>query len=197
MNKEDIQLYEMETVSDLAIKMRDGITLYGDLYRCKTDKPCPVILCRYIFRKEEFARHWAIYEPSYYVKHGYHVFIQDIRGTGKSEGEFLRFTADGKDGYDTIEWLAKQSWCDGNVGMFGNFYAGFLQYAAAYEQPPHLKAICPFQTNVTLNRNNNTRGFLFASHIGWCMSRIIERMKDGWYDQALTDKMLPVFENYF
>ncbi len=186
----------MEIITNIPTAMRDGITLYGNLYKAEGNKKCPTILFRYIFKKERAGRNWKIYNPEFYVKAGYNVFVQDVRGTGVSEGEFERFTADGKDGYDTIEWLATQPWCDGNVGMFGNFYAGFLQFAAAAERPPHLKAICPFQTSVVLNRDNNNRGFLFSSHIGWCLSRILERVKEGWYDEELANRLIPQMEVY-
>ena len=53
--------------------------------------------------------------------------------------------------------------------MIGNYFAGYLQLMAAAEQPPHLKALCPFQTSVSLNRDCDNRGFLFYSHVGWCM----------------------------
>ncbi len=189
--------FKMETIKNLVTVVRDGTRLYGDLYKPEGEGKYPAILLRFIFKKDNYSRTWEVYDPIRFVKAGYAVFVQDIRGTGVSEGEFLRFTADGKDGYDTIEWMAQQSWCDGNVGMFGNFYAGFLQFAAAAERPPHLRAICPFQTSVTLNRDNNTRGFLFASHIGWCLSRVIDRLKDGWYDEETTAEYLPMLQAYF
>lgn len=197
MPKEKIIQHKMEIITDIKTIMRDGTVLYGDLYKPQGEGKFPAILLRYIFKKENLARNWEIYEPFHFVKAGYAVFIQDVRGTGKSEGELRRFTADGLDGYDTIEWMAEQPWCDGNVGMMGNFYSGFLQFAAAAERPPHLRCICPFQTSVTLNRHNNTRGFMFASHIGWCLSRIIDRMKDGWYDEKTTAKYLPILQEYF
>lgn len=186
-----------ERITGIPTRMRDGVTLYGDLYKPVGDGRYPAILCRYVFRKENMARNWEFYNPANYTKNGYAVFIQDVRGLGESDGEFVRFTADGPDGYDTIEWMAAQSWCDGNVGMFGHFFSGFLQFAAAAEQPPHLRTICPFQTGVTLNRDNDTRGFMFASHIGWCLSRILDRMKDGRYDEQMTMRLKPQIEAFF
>jgi uncharacterized protein len=186
-----------ELITNIPARMRDGVTLYGDLYKPAGEGRRPAILCRYIFRKENMARSWELYNPYYYTQRGYAVFIQDVRGLGQSEGEFTRFTADGRDGYDTIEWMAEQSWCDGNVGMFGHFYSGFLQYAAALEHPPHLRAICPIQTGVTLNRNNDARGFLFASHIGWCLSRVLDRMDDGRYDDQTVARLRPRIEAFF
>ena len=68
--------------------------------------------------------------------------MQDCRGTGASEGEFLPFN-EGEDGYDTVEWVASRPWSDGKVGMLGGSYHGSTQWAAAKEQPPHLNAIFP------------------------------------------------------
>ena len=176
--------------------MRDGVILRGDLYRPQEQGKYPLLLWRSIFRKNTLARAFQQYVPSYFVQCGYVVFIQDVRGLGESDGEFDRFTADGKDGYDTIEWLAGQDYCDGNIGMIGNYYAGYLQLMAAAEAPPHLKAICPMQTSVSINRDCDNRGFMFYSHVGWCMSRQINRLRDGRYDWETTDKYLPMLLDY-
>lgn len=176
--------------------MRDGVVLRGDLYRPAEQGKVPLLLWRTIFRKNTLGRAFGQYDPAYFVRQGYAVFIQDARGLGESNGEFDRFTADGKDGYDTIEWLAGQPYCDGNIGMIGNYFAGYLQLMAAAEQPPHLKALCPFQTSVSINRDCDNRGFLFYSHVGWCMSRQISRLRDGRYDRETTEKYLPMLMDY-
>lgn len=69
--------------------------------------------------------------------------IPDIRGVGKSEGD-ITFDR-GKDGYDLIEWIAEQPWCNGNVGMIGMSAFAMAQYTIAGENPPHLKAVFPFE----------------------------------------------------
>ena len=117
--------------------MRDGVVLRGDLYKPMERGKYPLLLWRTIFRKNTMARAFGQYDPAWFVRHGYALLIQDVRGLGESDGEFDRFTADGKDGYDTIEWLAAQAYCDGNIGMMGSYYAGYLQLMAAAEHPPH------------------------------------------------------------
>ena len=181
----------MLTLFNLEVPMRDGTVLRGDLYRPAGEGRWPALLLRTVFRKRDMSRSFSQYDPAYYVKRGYAVFIQDVRGLGESDGEFDRFTADGPDGYDTVEWLAVQPWCTGAVGMFGSYFAGYLQIMAALEAPPHLKAVCPMQTSVSINRDCDNRGFLFSSHIGWCMSRLINRLRDGRYDPETTAQMLP------
>lgn len=182
---------EMVCQFDHCISMRDGVVLRGNLFRPAGQTPCPVLVLRTVFRKDWMGRGYGQYDPSFWVRHGYAVYIQDVRGLGASEGEFDRFTSDGLDGYDTIEALAACDWCDGQVGMIGSYFAGYAQLMAAAEHPPHLKAICPMQTSVSINRNCDNRGFLFASHIGWCTSRLVSRLRDGRYSEQVTQKYLP------
>jgi putative CocE/NonD family hydrolase len=78
---------------------------------------------------------------------GYAFVNSDLRGRGSSEGEWKpenNFTVEGKDGYDSVEWIASQDWCDGNVGMIGASHAAYFQWLTALEKPPHLKAIAPW-----------------------------------------------------
>lgn len=177
-------------------KMRDGVTLYGDLYLPEKEGSYPAIVIRYMYDKSDIRKQWYIYDPADFVARGYAVFVQDVRGTGESEGDFFPWVADGKDGYDTVEWVAGQEWCDGNVGMMGLSFFGFSQLVAAVERPPHLRAICPFQTGLTLNINNNVRGFVFSSHIGWILSMALARLKKGWYTEQTAKEYIPVIEEY-
>lgn len=186
----------MRVAFDTEIPMRDGVTLRGDLYRPDTAEKVPALLIRTVFSKDLFGRCFGQYDPSWFVRRGYAVYIQDVRGLGRSDGEFDRFTADGKDGYDTVEYLARQPWCDGGVGMMGSYFSGYLQIMAATEEPPHLKAMIPMQTSVSINRDCDNRGFLFYSHIGWCMSRLINRLRAGRYGAQITAEYLPRLLDY-
>ena len=67
----------------------------------------------------------------------------DVRGRGNSEGSFRPFIQEAKDGYDVVEWLAKQPYCNGKIAMWGGSYAGYDQWATAKEFPPHLATIVP------------------------------------------------------
>ena len=126
--KEKKENWSMRVCYNHKIVMRDQATLRGNLYLPERGKACPVILMRTVFRKDTLSKSWGIFDPEYYVRNGYAVYIQDVRGIGESEGEFMRFCADRQDAYDTVEALAHEPWCDGNVGMFGNFFAGFLEF---------------------------------------------------------------------
>jgi putative CocE/NonD family hydrolase len=82
-------------------------------------------------------------EGDWWAKRGYVHIVQDVRGRNESAGDWTPFANERKDGYDTIDWIAKQSWSDGNVGMIGGSYVGWVQWAAAVEAHPALKCIVP------------------------------------------------------
>jgi len=124
---------------DQKIPMRDGVKLSATIYRDpKQTKPLPVILTMTPYIAQDAADRGV-----YYAQHGYVFAAVDLRGRGNSDGSFLPSRSEGKDGYDTVEWLAKQPWCDGQVAMWGGSWRGFTQWAIAKEFPPHLKAIAP------------------------------------------------------
>ena len=80
------------------------------------------------------------------VERGYAVVIVDVRGRYHSDGDFRPYENEGRDGYDTIEWAAGQPWSNRQVGTFGLSYPGAVQWLAAVENPPHLKAMVPAMT---------------------------------------------------
>jgi uncharacterized protein len=79
----------------------------------------------------------------YFASHGYPFLTVDVRGRGNSEGEYHPLIQEARDGYDIVEWLAKQPYCNGKVTMWGGSYAGYDQWATAKEFPPHLATIVP------------------------------------------------------
>lgn len=149
---------------DTAITLRDGVTIYADIYRPEGQTQVPCILAWSIYgkRPHDMPRPWATYgvpadaisngtkfegpDPHYWCHYGYAVANVDPRGCGHSEGEMpIWGDLEGKDGYDTIEWLASQEWCNGKVGMAGNSMLAMMQWYIAAEQPPHLAAIAPWE----------------------------------------------------
>lgn len=130
-------------VHNLRVAMRDGVELSLDLICPVTDVAQPVILVRTPYDKTAF-RDNELY--CHLANHGYTIAIGDCRGRFNSEGSFRPFCGEGEDGYDTIEWIAAQDWCDGSVGMIGNSYGGITQWYAAVQMPPHLKAIVPISS---------------------------------------------------
>jgi uncharacterized protein len=129
-------------VHNLRVPMRDGIELALDLIAPDLEGPLPVVLIRTPYDKT-LARTWRKDQIAGLVAHGYIVAINDCRGRFNSEGTFLPYMNEHDDGYDTIEWIAEQEWCDGAIGMIGASYPGQVQWQAAVRTPPHLKAIVP------------------------------------------------------
>ncbi|WP_211260578.1 CocE/NonD family hydrolase [Amycolatopsis jejuensis] len=143
------------TVScDVPVPMRDGIVLTTDVWRPVVDAPGPVLLVRTPYTKEMDIIHGggAPVTVLQMVRAGYAVAVQDVRGTGKSEGVFVPNVDEGPDCADTIRWLAAQDWCDGKVGAWGNSYLGMVQLWAAVEDAPELAAIAPGTTSGDLYR---------------------------------------------
>ena len=125
---------------DVRIPMRDGVETSADIWLPLEEGSYPVILMRTPYLKTR-----ALLENPqfgrYFAGRGYVWAVQDVRGRGDSDGEYGFYAADRLDGYDTIEWLARQPWSNGKVGMMGVSYLGAVQWLAAREKPPHLRCI--------------------------------------------------------
>lgn len=178
-------------------RMRDGVTLYADVYRPETDGRYPAILTRLPYGKGS-GMVSGYMNPLRFARAGYAVVIQDIRGTGASEGEFYPRIAEMNDGYDSVEWLAAQPWCDGNVGMYGMSHLGFTQWAAAVTQPPHLKTICPMATQAGARPYNY--GALRLNHLmSWAsifpLSELARRKLPPEKARSLRDRFIYLKDN--
>jgi putative CocE/NonD family hydrolase len=130
---------------DVPMKTRDGTILRADVYRPDDKHEHPAILTRTPYGKIVMAeRDFGFMKI---VEAGYAVVFQDIRGRYASEGNYDGgdpFLAQERpDGYDTVEWVAAQPWCDGRVGTAGGSYMARVQWLLAIERPPHLKAMAP------------------------------------------------------
>ena len=122
--------------------MRDGIKLYAEIFLPKQKGSFPIILSRSPYPMSRPSR--SDKRPiSRYLEAGFGFVYQLTRGQGESEGDFHFFKDDIEDGFDTVQWLAEQDWCDGNVGMEGASYLGSTQLLAARVKPPALKCIMP------------------------------------------------------
>lgn len=121
------------------VPMRDGVKLDATVYKPHEQKePLPVI-----FTLTPYIADTYLDRALYFAKNGYVFALVDVRGRGNSEGAFEPWVNEGRDGYDIVEWLAKQVWCNGKVAMWGGSYAGFDQWATLKESPPHLSTIVP------------------------------------------------------
>ena len=127
------QSYEIKPEFDRWVTMRDGVKLSVDIYRPDAPGKFPVILNRTPYTKPG-----AYATAKKFVPKGYVWVAMDVRGRGDSQGEFVPYRHDGLDGYDAIEWCAKQPWSTGKVGTIGGSYNGMIQWLTAVTQPPHL-----------------------------------------------------------
>ena len=124
------------------IPIRDKVELNATLYLPKTPDGSPP-KTPVIFTLTPYISDSYHARAAYFASHGYAFALVDVRGRGNSGGEFEPFANEPRDGHDVVEWLAKQSFCDGKVAMWGGSYAGFDQWATAKELPPHLATIVP------------------------------------------------------
>lgn len=150
---------------DVAVPMRDGVVLRADIWRPQGNGPFPVLLYRTPYSKTAAQTEYATFGKA--VERGYAVVMQDVRGRFASDGEFVAYRQEGRDGYDTIEWAARQPWSNGSVGTFGLSYPGAVQWLAAAESPPHLKAMVPAMAFASANLFFYAGGVWDNSWAGW------------------------------
>jgi len=122
----------------IAVPMRDGVRLSANIFRPEELGRYPTILLRTPYGKGH-----SIARYQDFVEHGYAVMIEDVRGRYASEGVFRPLEQEPADGDDTLNWIARQSWSNGRVGMMGGSYLGIVQWKVAALNNPHLKAIFP------------------------------------------------------
>jgi uncharacterized protein len=132
---------------NVAMTMRDGVNLRADIYRPGGSKKYPAIFMRSPYSRPQ-TLDFSFLNLLDTITAGYALVVQNLRGTFDSGGEMglgdVSMALEGCDGYDSIEWIASQQWCDGNVGTAGGSYLGLIQWITARENPPHLKAMAPW-----------------------------------------------------
>jgi uncharacterized protein len=167
--------YGIVVSKDVMVTMRDGIRLATDLHRPGRDGELvegrfPTIVCITPYDKTE-RRYTEI--ADFFVPHGYAVVLQDMRDRHRSEGTKEYFHSatphTGRDGYDTIEWIAAQPWSDGRTGMVGSSYAAITQIRTALEAPPHLTAIWPDVVPTNVYHHQTREGGAMQLHMFWAL----------------------------
>jgi len=186
-----ITVYEMPADvrkdEDVAVRMRDGVTLRLNLFRPATgEEPLPVILSAHPYGKDSVPKRkrgkwslnpqfrvmnqpapfaisdqtsWEAPDPVWWAQRGYAVVNLDVRGGGRSEGRGELFSdQEADDIAQVIAWAAEQPWSNGRVGMLGVSYLAISQYKAAALNPPGLHAICPWEGFTDVYRDFFTPG---------------------------------------
>jgi putative CocE/NonD family hydrolase len=132
--------YEVKIDFDGRVRVRDGVELSADIYRPSADGQFPVILTRTPYSKGT-ERGNRLAAGRYFASHGYVYVAMDVRGRGDSDGVFVPYRNEGPDGFDSIEWCAKQPRSNGKIGTIGSSYLGYDQWLAALQRPPHLSTM--------------------------------------------------------
>jgi uncharacterized protein len=167
--------YGIAVGKDVMVEMRDGILLATDVYRPARDgNPVdgrfPTVVCLTPYDKTE-RRYTEI--ADFFVPHGYAVVLQDIRDRHRSQGTKTYFHSatphTGRDGYDTIEWIAAQPWSNGRTGMVGSSYAAITQIRTALESPPHLTAIWPDVSPTCMYQHQTREGGAMQLQMFWAL----------------------------
>ena len=187
------------SIREVRIPMEDGVQLAADIYfpdaQGGTDS-YPVLLEYLPYRKDESrARNYALY--SYFLDQGYAVARVDIRGTGRSEGvtipyEYSDIELD--DGEVVIDWLSKQDWSTGSVGIFGISWGGFNAIQMAMRNPPALKAFIAVMATDALYQEDvhYMDGIIHTD--SWMMSHDLYNSMPGAPDFILDEEWI---ENRF
>src|SRR3954470_15080257 len=174
---------------------RDGTKLAYDLQRPDGNGPFPVALNYegYAAGSDAGDNGGATYLPRL-LQRGYAVLGVSVRGTGCSEGVFDPFALTmGRDGYDAVEWAARQPWSDGRVGMFGVSFGGIPQTLTAADRPPHLRAIAPDSSTSDLYRDVTYPGGILEYDFTFAWTGI---QKEGGTEHALTSGDPQCLQNY-
>lgn len=180
---------------NVAVGMRDGITLLADVHRPDDGARFPALIAAspYPRQIQDLGAPMGFIEAGatdFWVPRGYVHVIANLRGTGGSGGEFGFFDAqERRDMYDLVEWAAAQPWCDGTVGMIGISYFAMTQLEAAVERPPHLKAIFPVAVTADLYEAACHHGLFSSSFVTpfLAMTGITSERSNGFWRSRPID----------
>lgn len=169
----------------LRIPMRDGIRLAANLYLPSSNNRYPIILIRTPYGQPPSG---LSQNQQRIVEHGFGLVIQSVRGRHASEGRFEPMRQEVADADDTLNWLARQPWSNGRIGMMGGSYLGITQWKAALTGNPHLQAIFPVVSGGDDYRDRyySPGGAMKLGHrLSWMASNV-----------RIPGYMVPPFDNY-
>jgi uncharacterized protein len=184
-----------DAADQVSVPMRDGVRLAMDVYLPRGDGPWPVVLVRLPYDKGSRYTYMPVLAP-HVTGRGYAFVAQDVRGKFRSEGRTLPFVHEVDDGYDTIDWISAQPWA-GPIGMFGESYYGFTQWAAAGCGHPALRAIVPRVTSADLSRwlSDSVEPLYGAQWLAECWTgRLMHTWPIDWSHRPLAEVFDAGFE---
>lgn len=133
-------IHDVRLLHDQRVPLRDGTRVSADVFLPIGDGPWPVI---YQWTPYESTRDRFIDWGVWFAKRGYAAVVQDVRGRYESEGEFVAWTRDGEDAYDSMDWAAAQPWSNGRIGTWGRSYGAIVQWQLARLQHPAVRCMAP------------------------------------------------------
>ncbi|HUK89297.1 MAG TPA: CocE/NonD family hydrolase, partial [Blastocatellia bacterium] len=179
------------------VPMRDGVKLSTIIFLPDGDGPWPVVLERTPYGKtSQLMSAGGGAKP--WTSHGFAFVVQDVRGMFKSEGKYRPFVDDSNDGYDTVEWAAKQTWSNGRIGMFGASAMGITTNMAAMMNPPHLLAGFVMVARSSIYHQSSFMGGVFRKEMNdrWLKLVKSESTLDEIYKHAVYDGYSDAAEMY-
>lgn len=173
--------FKVETLKRVKMKTSDGVQLMADVLKPVGTGKYPTVLIR-----TPYGRAASALTSEWLARRGYAVVCQDVRGKGGSNGEWDPLVHEKADGKDTLDWIVDQPWSNGNVGMIGGSYLGYVQWAAASSHHPALKCIIPQvsppppDSNFPWDHGN----LMLLSDLWWCRV-VMDQQSDmtGIFDQ--------------
>lgn len=201
-------IYTVKATKRLRAPMRDGVHLSVDIFGPESDERFPALISYSPYWNEgqylpvpsanpHPTAAWGNYaieagDSEYFATRGYVHVVANVRGTGESEGEYqLMGPVEARDGYDLVEWVAAQPWCDGSVGMVGVSYFSWIQYLVAAQQPPSLKAISPLEGATDFYRDVCYRGgILSVGFLSYWNSELSDRDSTSRSEREMSAAVL-------
>lgn len=178
-------VFAESALSEQKVAMRDGVELATDVHLPEGDGPWPCVLMR-----TPYGKNGRRNNATRFTDAGFAFVAQDCRGRHASAGSYRPFKDDHLDGYDTVEWVAAQSWSNGKVGMLGGSAVGMTTNLAATQTPPHL--VCGFVTVAPASARRQTvyMGGVYRKELndGWLTGmNAIPWIKDSVSNPAGSD----------
>lgn len=173
------------------ILLRDGVRLNGTLYLPKSqERPSPTVLTLSPYIGQHY------HDRGFnFAAHGFPFLAVDVRGRGNSEGKFRPLIQEARDGFDVVEWLAQQPYCNGQVAMSGGSYCGYDQWATAKEFPPHLATIVPL-ASAYIGIDHPLRNNIFVPYVMQWLTFVTGRTSQ---EKIFSDQLFwrSVFRRWF
>lgn len=179
--------YKVIRERNVMVPMRDGTCLATDVFRPDAPGRFPVLVNRGPYGKDSYVEnpHHSVW---YFPEHGYVVLSQDCRGRFESEGDYDPLFQESNDGWDTVEWAARQPWSNGRVATTGQSYLAATQYtlATADPLPPHLQTMAPVSASSDFHQSwvYHTGG---AMEWGWMVPYAILKGRNTLERAGLSD----------